>query len=101
MYRIAFNTAVSRFRKEKKVPIKEEISDQLASNSSNEHENVRLLYAAIERLNHIEKAITMLYMDGIKYKEIGEIMGLSETNVGFKINQIKRKLKENLKIERL
>ena len=41
----------------------------------------------------------MLYMDGIKYKEIGEIMGLSESNIGFKINQIKRKLREKLKIE--
>jgi len=99
MYRIAFNTAVSRFRKEKRAPIKEAISDQLVSDSSNEDENVRLLYLAIEGLNKIEKAITMLYMDGIKYKEIGEIMGLSESNVGFKINQIKRKLREKLKID--
>lgn len=101
MYRIAFNTAVSRYRKEKKVPIKEAISDRLVSDASNEDENVRLLYLAIEGLNKIEKAITMLYMDGIKYKEIGEIMGLSESNVGFKINQIKRKLREKLKIDML
>ena len=99
MYRIAFNTAVSRYRKEKKVPIKEVISDRLASDSSNEDENVRLLYLAIDGLNKIEKAITVLYMDGVKYKEIGEIMGLSESNVGFKINQIKRKLREKLKID--
>lgn len=99
MYRIAFNTAVSRFRKEKKRPTQEQMSDRIISDSPNEDDNVSLLYAAIDGLNKIEKAITMLYMDGIKYKEIGEIMGLSESNVGFKINQIKRKLRETLKIE--
>lgn len=101
MYRIAFNTAVSRYRKEKKAPIKEAISDRLVSDSSNEDENVRLLYLAIEGLNKIEKAITMLYMDGVKYKEIGEIMGLSESNVGFKINHIKGRLRKKLKIDML
>ena len=99
MYRIALNTAISRFRKEKKRPTQEQISDQFVSDSFNEDENVSLLYSAIDSLNKIEKAITMLYMDGIKYKEIGEIMGLSESNIGFKINQIKRKLREKLKIE--
>jgi RNA polymerase sigma-70 factor (ECF subfamily) len=99
MYRIAFNTAVSRYRLEKKKSINEEISDQLISDNSNEDENVRLLYGAIDGLDKIDKAITLLYMDGTKYKEIGEIMGLSESNVGFKINQIKRKLREKLKID--
>lgn len=99
MYRIALNTAISRFRKEKKRPTQEQISDRFASDSFNEDENVSLLYSAIDSLNKIEKAITMLYLDGIKYKEISEIMGLSESNIGFKINQIKRKLREKLKIE--
>ena len=101
MYRIALNTAISRFRKEKKQPSQEQIPDQLATDSLNEDENIKLLYLAIEGLNRIDKAITMLYLDGIKYKEIGEIMGLSESNVGFKINRIKRKLSEQLKKEML
>ena len=99
MYRIALNTAVSRFRKERKRPTQEQLADHIPAEASDEAPNVRLLYAAIDGLNKIEKAITMLYMDGVKYKEIGEIMGLSESNVGFKINRIKRKLREQLKIE--
>jgi RNA polymerase sigma-70 factor (ECF subfamily) len=99
MYRIALNTAVSRFRKEKKRPVREQLSDQYVTDSVNKNENISLLYLAIESLNKIEKAIITLYMDGIKYKEIGEIMGLSESNIGFKINQIKGKLREKLKIE--
>ena len=99
MYRIALNTAVSRFRKEKKRPAQEQISDRLVTDSFDEGENESLLYAAIDSLNKVEKAIIMLYLDEMKYKEIGEIMGLSESNVGFKINQIKRKLREKLKFE--
>lgn len=99
MYRIAFNTAVSRFRKEKKQPSQEQISDRFVTDSLSEDENVSLLYSGIDSLNKIEKAIITLYMDGIKYKEIGEIMGLSESNVGFKINQIKKKLRVKLKLE--
>ena len=98
MYRVAFNTAVSRFRKEKKQPSQEQISDQFVADSFNEDENVSLLYSAIDSLSKIEKAIIILYMDGTKYKDIGEIMGLSESNIGFKINQIKGKLRVKLKL---
>ena len=43
----------------------------------------------------------MLYMDELKYREIGEIVGISESNVGFKINRIKEKLKKQLKTQAL
>ena len=99
MYRVALNTAISRFRKEKKRPRQEPISDHFAADSLNEEEHIRLLYAAIGSLSKIDKAITMLYLDGIQYREIGEIMGLSESNIGFKINRIKKKLREKLTIE--
>jgi len=99
MYRIALNTAISRFRKEKKRPRQEQITDQFTADSLHEEENTRLLYSAIGSLNKIDKAITMLYLDGIQYREIGEIMGLSESNIGFKINRIKKKLREKLTSE--
>ncbi len=102
MYRVAFNTAVSRYRKHKNGLIKEPISEQIQSDfNSEDDENVRLLYLAIDTLNKIERAIIILYMDGVKYKDIGEILGLSESNVGFKINRIKGKLREKLNMEEL
>jgi len=101
MYRIAFNTAVARYRKEKRQPNNEPLSDQLVSFSPSENENVELLYMAIESLTKVEKAITMLYLDGIKYKEIGKILGLSESNIGFKINKIKKELRKKLNIKEL
>lgn len=99
MYRIALNTAISRFRKEKKRPQQEQITEQFTADSLHEEDQIRLLYDAIGSLNKIDKAITMLYLDGIPYREVGEIMGLSESNIGFKINRIKKKLREKLMIE--
>jgi RNA polymerase sigma-70 factor (ECF subfamily) len=34
-----------------------------------------------------------LYMDDYSYREIGEVMGLSESNVGFNLNKIRAKLR--------
>ena len=97
MYRIAFNTAVSRFRKVQKAPKPEPIPDHMPAETTADSEQLQALYAALDCLNKIERAIMMLYLDGVKYQEIGEIMGLSESNVGFKINRIKGKLRQHLK----
>jgi len=98
MYRIALNTAISRYRKVSKRLGKEQLNEELVAIDSDEskHEEVKLLYNAIARLNPIEKAIIMLYLEELKYREIGDIMNLSESNVGFKINAIKKKLKQTL-----
>ena len=55
------------------------------------------LQLAIDALNKFEKAIMMLYLDEKSYQEMAEIMGVSETNIGVRINRIKKKLKEILK----
>jgi len=39
----------------------------------------------------------MLYLDQRSYQEMAEIMGILETNIGVRINRIKKKLKEILK----
>lgn len=36
----------------------------------------------------------MLYLDEKSYREMAEILGLSESNIGVKINRVKKKLKE-------
>ena len=51
------------------------------------------LYALVEQLDSIDKAIILLYLEKRSHKEIAEIMGLSVTNVGTKINRIVKKLK--------
>ena len=101
MYRIALNTAISQWRKDKtrkevstdKLPIT--FSDDDINNEKNER--VRILNIAINRLNKAEKSIIILYMDDYPYNEISEITGISVSNVGVKINRIKKKLQNHLK----
>jgi len=76
-----------------------EINERVAMIPINDidiQERVKQLYVAIEGLNKIDKAIMLLYLE-----EIAEIMGISESNVGFKINRIKKILRDKLKIEQL
>lgn len=101
MYRIALNTAITRLRKLNRSPRLQELS--FIQNSIPEHTPSRLdilfdkeLQSAISSLDKLDKALVMLYLDEKSYKEIAEIMNLSESNVGVKINRIKKKLKEKM-----
>ncbi|MEJ2507131.1 MAG: RNA polymerase sigma factor [Ignavibacteriaceae bacterium] len=43
-------------------------------------------------LNEIDRSLTLLLLDGFSYKEMSNILGISESNVGVKINRIKKDL---------
>ena len=99
IYRVALNTVLGGFRKasnkvyhnQSDIGISEEILD---SGKKNYSEEIGVLYQAIEQLSDIEKAIIMLYMEEKNYEDIADIMGMTRTNVGVKINRIKKKLKK-------
>ena len=101
MYRVALNTAISQFRKGKRNLKK--INHQIPVNiieeeSFNEKlERAETLHKAIDKLNKAEKSIIILYMDDYPYEEIADIIGISVSNVGVKINRIKTKLQKILK----
>ena len=99
MYKVALNTAISNFRKESKKPDRNAISEaefQIPDISfyAEEDDRLNLLRQAIEKLSEIEKAIIMLYLEEKSYDEIGEIIGISHSNVGVRINRIKSKLEK-------
>lgn len=50
----------------------------------------------IETLDLLEKGIVMLHLEGKSYKEIGEIIGISESNVGTRLSRIKEKIRTNI-----
>ncbi|MBC8051454.1 MAG: RNA polymerase sigma factor [Sphingobacteriaceae bacterium] len=102
MYRVALNTAITNFRKESKKPDRRTLLDADYeipdfSDALLQKENVQLLNTAIARLSKVEKAVIMLYLEEKSYDEISEIMGITKTNVGVKLNRIKVKLEKLLK----
>jgi len=59
-------------------------------------DNLRLMYAAIKKLNDIDKALVLLYLEDRPYAEISEALGISEVNARVKMNRVKTKLKNIL-----
>ena len=98
MYRIALNTAISFYRSDSKHRIKS-VDASIITLSTFEsdsvlNENIELLYQFIGRMNEMDKALMLLYLDENKYKDIADILGITETNVATKISRIKKQLKE-------
>uniref|UniRef100_UPI0040472266 RNA polymerase sigma factor n=2 Tax=Roseivirga sp. TaxID=1964215 RepID=UPI0040472266 len=50
------------------------------------------LYEQIAQLNAIDRSLTLLLLDGFSYKEMAKMLGITESNVGVKINRIKKEL---------
>ncbi|WP_353549874.1 sigma-70 family RNA polymerase sigma factor [Sediminibacterium sp. KACHI17] len=99
LYRVALNTAITFFRKEKRQPdifSTEAVPDFNANDAYDPiEEQVKAMYAAIGELSKIDKAIVMLYLEDYNYNDIGEMMGITANNVAVKMNRIKTKLKES------
>jgi RNA polymerase sigma-70 factor (ECF subfamily) len=101
MYRVALNTAISYFRREQKRIVPNAVTREAFQvpefGRDMEEENMRALSEAIQQLTKIEKAVIMLYLDEKSYQEIGDILGITVSNVGVKINRIKTKLEKIIK----
>ena len=95
LYRVALNTAITFFKKEKKqaTTYTEHFPESLEEYNPVE-EQVQAMYKAISSLSKIDKALVMLYLDDYSYKEMAEVLGITVTNIGVKMNRIKTKLKE-------
>lgn len=99
MYRISLNVAIQRVRKSAK---SEEYTtlptsfDEMTypTGEGLPEKEMQLLYAAIDQLNDVEKAIVMLYLEEKGNEEIAEIVGISQNYVRVKMTRIRKKLKE-------
>lgn len=100
IYAVSINTSISRVKKVSRIeyretvpelPDKSNIIDKISMN-----ESLHLLLNAIYNLDEIDKSIMLLYLEEKSYDEIAEIIGISRSNVGVRINRAKELLKHNL-----
>ena len=99
MYRVSLNTAITLIRKKTKsteTDFNEAQFLNLKSEDKDEflEERITLLYAAIRLLNDVERALVLLFLEDLPYKDIAETLGISEVNARVKMNRVKIKLKE-------
>ena len=100
IYQIALNIAISFYRKESRRhslsnPINESILNYTDTHTDDRtEESISILHRFIAELKELDKALMLLYLEEKSYKEIAEIIGISETNVATKIGRIKTILKQ-------
>jgi RNA polymerase sigma factor (sigma-70 family) len=99
LYRVALSTAISVYRKKKPaihyVPaLPDKYDTQLQPDEQREQ-----LMQALKQLNDADKALITLYLEDLSYQEIATIVGISESNVGVRLNRIKTKIQQLLKIQ--
>lgn len=99
IYRIAVNSALMAIRSSKhkmentaidieKLNLSTEFDDE-------QRENLQQLYSLIDRLEPIDKAIILLWLDEYTYEEIADTIGLNKNSVGVRIHRIKEKLSKS------
>ena len=100
-YRVALNTASAWRRGERRRRVRRQptfaVDDVPAAGSDGaeqavQREAVQRLYAAIRQLPKTDAALVLLYLDDVSYRQMAEILGLSEGNVGVKLHRAKTAL---------
>ncbi len=99
MYRVALNTAITTFKKDKRRPDQNQLTYenyQIAEDryDSDSDDNIKVMHRAVAQLTGIEKSIVLLFLEDKKYEEIAEITGITQNYVRVKMNRIKKKLKK-------
>lgn len=98
MYRVALNTAITLFRKKTKSPQTDELMDyhhrDFLEDDDETQTQISLLYKVVKMLPHVERAIVMMYLDDLPYRDISENLGITEVNARVKMNRLKKTLKE-------
>jgi RNA polymerase sigma-70 factor (ECF subfamily) len=101
MYRVAVNTALTFFKKEKKKPDNTRMHPEMDVRDdieiSQRETQLDYFYKAVQQLNQVEKALIFLFLEGQSHKEIGSNLGITEVNARVKLNRTKDKLQEIIK----
>ena len=100
IYRLGMNVAIYHLKTGKRkiqlVPLNEQIINFQEVENYEDDEKWLLLKQHIANLDLLDKGIVVLYLENKSYEEIGQIIGISETNVGTKLSRIKQKLKKQI-----
>jgi RNA polymerase sigma-70 factor, ECF subfamily len=105
-YRVALHTAMNWHRKDKPRRTRQQPLLEVqalapagvdGAEQAQQRDTVEQLYKAIHQLPKTDAALVLLYLDELSYREMAEVLGISESNVGVKLNRAKKALSELMK----
>jgi len=100
-YRVALHTAMNWQRKDKPRRTRQQplldvqilaVDAASSAQQAQQRDMVEQLYKAIHQLPKADAALVLLYLDELSYREMAEVLGISENNVGVKLNRAKKAL---------
>src|SRR5882724_11075764 len=100
-YRVALQTAMNWHRKDKPRRLRQQPLVEVqaiaregvdCAEQAQQRDTVEQLYQAIHQLPKTDAALVLLYLDELSYPEMAEVLGISESNVGVKLNRAKKAL---------
>lgn len=108
VYRVAHNAALNwqrgrrnyrnrldRFEAESRA----EHPSGVAPSFEHADDRLRSLYLAIQQLPETDRSLVLLYLDDLSYSEMAEVLGITESNIGVRLNRIKKKLTQMIEKE--
>lgn len=98
MYRVALNVAISHIRQVRRhdrhlVQPGEGVLEDVPVEVVEPDERLVVIEAFLARLNELDRALLLLYLDDRSYREIADVLGISETNVATKVSRLKQRLR--------
>lgn len=96
MYRVALNVAISFYRRERKHHEARESDaaiEIIDAARSEPGADVERLQRCMARLDELNRALVLLWLDGHEYVEIADLLGITKTNVATKLQRIKQQLR--------
>ena len=99
MYKVSLNTAISYTRRKSKwmKPETPYSETHIAAAMDSCDDKSRMLTEAISKLNRIDRAMILLWLEGESYEEIANIMGITKSNVSVRLVRIKREIGDFIK----
>jgi len=100
LYRVANNRALNWSRSKRRYRHKLEMFQRAPQLSLPPNETdagaIRLewLYGLMRQLPPIDRTLLLLYLDQLSHREIGEVTGLSENNVGVRLHRVRQWIAE-------
>lgn len=99
MFRIALNAAID-FRRRKRRWGRQAVEfadnfDVPADDDPDKRLQVRELRELLDNQNEADRALLLLYLEGHSHREIGEIVGASESNIGTRLHRLKQTMRHS------
>ena len=95
IYRVSLNTCISADRKKRKMPTTRlDMNIDLFDDDDTDSRQIQVLRQRIQRLQPLDRAIVLLWLESLSYQEIADIIGLTPKNISVRLTRIRLQLKQ-------